>query len=90
MVKEKSHTSGEFEELLDDGNLLVLFNDEHNTFDHVIDALVEVCEHDLNQAEQCALIAHFKGKCGVKSGSFTELEPLHNELGNRDLTVEIQ
>lgn len=90
MAQEKSHSLGEFEELLSDNSLLVLFNDEHNTFDHVIDALVEVCEHDLHQAEQCALVAHFKGKCGVKSGSFDELKPLHRELGQRDLTVEIQ
>lgn len=90
MVKEKSHTLGEFDELLSDKSLLVLFNDDHNTFEHVIDALVEVCEHDLNQAEQCALVAHFNGKCGVKSGSFEDLKPLHKELGRRDLTVEIQ
>jgi len=90
MVKEKSFSAGDTEELLTEDRQLVLFNDAHNTFDHVIDALVEVCEHDHNQAEQCALVAHFKGKCGVKTGSFEELEPLHEEMGKRDLTVEIQ
>ena len=90
MVKEKSYTSGETDELVHENKQIVLFNDDHNTFDHVIDALIDICEHDLVQAEQCALITHFKGKCGVKEGSFEELKPIHKELGQRDLTVEIQ
>ena len=76
--------------MLTEDRQLVLFNDDHNTFEHVINALIEVCEHDPHQAEQCALVAHFNGKCGVKNGSFEELEPLHEEMGRRDLTVEIQ
>ena len=48
---------------------LVLYNDEHNTFDHVIEMLVSVCGHDATQAEQCALLVHFKGKCTVLSGT---------------------
>lgn len=90
MVKEKTHTSQDTDELVKDNRMLVLFNDDHNTFDHVIDTLIECCEHDLHQAEQCALITHFKGKCGVKEGSFDELKPIHKEMGDRDLTVEIQ
>jgi ATP-dependent Clp protease adaptor protein ClpS len=90
MAKEKSHSSEELDELMTDDHLLVLFNDDHNTFDHVINSLIEVCEHDPHQAEQCALLAHFKGKCGIKSGTFDELKVLHEEMGRRDLTVEIQ
>jgi len=90
MVKEKSYSSGDTDELLSEGRSLILFNDDHNTFDHVIDALIEICEHDPNQAEQCALVAHFKGKCNVKSGPFEELKPIHEQMGGRDLTVEIQ
>lgn len=75
---------------LSDVKELVLFNDDVNTFDHVIKCLVEVCRHTTEQAEQCALIAHFKGKCTVKSGSFTELKPMADELTRRFLTVEIQ
>jgi ATP-dependent Clp protease adaptor protein ClpS len=90
MVKEKSYTSDNTKELLTGQRKLVLYNDDHNTFDHVIDTLIECCEHDLHQAEQCALITHFKGKCGVKEGSFEELKPIHREMGRRDLTVEIQ
>jgi ATP-dependent Clp protease adaptor protein ClpS len=69
---------------------LILFNDDVNTFDYVIKCLVEVCRHTSEQAEQCALIAHFKGKCPVKTGSFEELKPLADELTRRFLTVEIQ
>ena len=90
MVKEKSYSSGDTDELLSEDKLLVLFNDDHNTFDHVIDTLIDLCEHDLVQAEQCALITHFKGKCSVKNGSFEDLKPIHEEMGRRDLTVEIQ
>jgi len=90
MVKEKTYPSSETDELLTDKRSLVLFNDDHNTFDHVIDTLKEVCEHNHYQAEQCALITHLKGKCGVKDGPLDELKPIHQELGRRDLTVEIQ
>lgn len=69
---------------------LILFNDDVNTFDYVIKCLVEVCRHTSEQAEQCALIAHLKGKCPVKSGSFEDLKPLAEELTRRFLTVEIQ
>ncbi|WP_339666853.1 ATP-dependent Clp protease adaptor ClpS, partial [Maribacter arcticus] len=51
-------------------NEIVLFNDEVNTFDHVINTLMSVCEHSPEQAEQCSLIVHYKGKCTVKTGEF--------------------
>jgi ATP-dependent Clp protease adaptor protein ClpS len=90
MVKEKSQGFEDTDELLTDEKVLVLFNDDHNTFDYVIEVLIELCGHDPQQAEQCALITHFKGKCGVKTGYFDVLKPIHAEMGNRDLTVEIQ
>ena len=68
-------------------NELILFNDDINSFDFVIESLVEVCYHDLAQAEQCALIAHFKGKCGIKSGTLTELTPMNNELNKRGIST---
>ena len=68
---------------------IVLFNDHHNTFDHVIDCLMAVCGHDALQAEQCAMIVHFKGKCTVKSGDYEELAPIHKSLSEKDLTVEL-
>ncbi|MFM9004683.1 MAG: ATP-dependent Clp protease adaptor ClpS [Flavobacteriales bacterium] len=76
--------------LLADGKKLVLFNDEVNTFDFVIEALVEVCGHELLQAEQCTVIVHYKGKCAVKNGTWEELEPMCTALLERGLTAEIQ
>lgn len=75
---------------LDSGWKIVLFNDDHNTFDHVIEMLMKVCGHDALQAEQCAVIVHFKGKCDVKHGSYEDLEPLCTALLEADLTAEIQ
>ena len=69
---------------------LVLYNDEHNTFDHVIDMLISVCGHDAMQAEQCALLVHFKGKCTVLSGTYDELEPKCTKLLDADLTADIE
>jgi len=69
---------------------IVLFNDNHNSFDHVILSLIEICGHHTTQAEQCAIIVHNNGKCEVKRGSIEELVPLVEALSDRDLTVEIQ
>ena len=69
---------------------LVVYNDDHNTFDHVIERLVNVCDHSVFQAEQCAVIIHFKGKCTVKSGSYEKLEPMCISLLEADITAEIE
>ncbi len=89
MSQEQYQPNQESEEMLDENKSLVLFNDDFNTFDFVIDTLVDVCGHDQLQAEQCALIVHYKGKCAVKSGSHSELKPPFKEMSNRDLTVTI-
>lgn len=68
---------------------LILWNDEVNTFDWVIESLVEICGHDPMQAEQCALIVHNRGKCGVKKGSFTELRPQAEALIDRGIQATI-
>jgi ATP-dependent Clp protease adaptor protein ClpS len=68
---------------------IVLFNDDVNTFDWVIESLVDVCSHSLEQAEQCSIIVHYKGKCSVKSGSYADLKPQCTELLNRGLSAEI-
>ena len=90
MVKEKLHPLNGNEELLSDKKELILFNDEVNSFDFVINTLIEVCGHDKHQAEQCTMIAHFKGKCGIKQGTFEELRPIQTEMTNRKLTVTIK
>lgn len=87
MKKQQTKSIDSTDQLLTSGNELILFNDDLNTFDFVIESLVEVCDHDIVQAEQCALIAHFKGKCGIKSGTLIELTPMNNELNNRGLST---
>ena len=59
---------------------LVVFNDDVNTFDHVINTLIRVCKHTNEQAEQCTLIIHYKGKCTVKNGTFDFLRPLRDAI----------
>ena len=69
---------------------IVVYNDDVNTFGWVIQSLIEVCEHDYTQAEQCAMIIHNNGKCDVKGGSYSELEPLATELLRRQLSAKIE
>jgi ATP-dependent Clp protease adaptor protein ClpS len=68
---------------------IVLFNDDVNTFDHVIDTLIAVCNHTQEQAEQCAILVHYKGKCTVKTGSFDDLKPQCTQLLQAGLSAEI-
>jgi ATP-dependent Clp protease adaptor protein ClpS len=70
-------------------NEIVLFNDEVNTFEHVIETLVHVCKHSYEQAEQCSLLVHYKGKCTVKTGVYEELEPQCTQLLKAGLSAEI-
>ena len=90
MVKVKENPFESTELLHDEAKNLVLFNDEFNTFDFVIDTLIEVCGHTMEQAETCTWIVHYKGKCAVKSGSFYELRPVYQEFVNRNLTASIE
>jgi ATP-dependent Clp protease adaptor protein ClpS len=70
-------------------NEIVLHNDDVNTFDHVIETLIYVCEHSPEQAEQCAIIVHHKGKCTVKTGVYIDLEPRCTLLIEAGLSAEI-
>ena len=81
--------SSQDETLSEQEHHLILFNDDVNTFDHVIISLVEVCGHSEEQAEQCAIITHYKGKCSVMGGSVNELIPIKNMLNHRGLSAEI-
>lgn len=69
---------------------IVLHNDDVNTFEHVIDCLMDICGHEPVQAEQCAHIVHFNGKCSVKRGTFDQLEPRCTALQDRGLSAAIQ
>ncbi|MFT4680574.1 MAG: ATP-dependent Clp protease adaptor protein ClpS [Granulosicoccus sp.] len=96
MSEEKSHLTGSPEvegglsTLTDMPKCLVIHNDDFNTFDYVIDALIEICGHSTIQAEQCALIIHNSGKCTVKTGSFREVQPMWAEIIARGLTSTIE
>jgi|TARA_B100000949_G_scaffold95916_1_gene85466 ATP-dependent Clp protease adaptor protein ClpS len=68
---------------------IVLFNDDVNTFDYVIETLIKVCEHTPEQAEQCSLIVHYKGKCTVKTGEYSFLKPKCSKLLQAGLSAEI-
>lgn len=78
------------EESIGLNNEIILYNDDVNTFDHVIDTLVKVCKHEPLQAEQCALLVHYKGQCAVKTGSYNELKPYYSSLLDAGLSAEIQ
>lgn len=70
-------------------NEIIVFNDDVNTFDHVIETLIRVCDHTAEQAEQCSLIVHYKGKCTVKTGAFDELKPQCTQLLEAGLSAEL-
>ena len=77
------------DKLLNSNNSILLYNDEVNTFDHVIDSLCKYCNHDSVQAEQCAWIVHNNGKCLVKSGAYDDLLPICNALKDNGLSAQI-
>jgi ATP-dependent Clp protease adaptor protein ClpS len=68
---------------------LVLHNDDVNSFDYVMETLIEVCDHSLTQAEQCATITHYKGKCEVRSGTHHEMKELRYRLISRGLKASV-
>jgi ATP-dependent Clp protease adaptor protein ClpS len=90
MTKEKEYLMPAKDEVIENERNLVLFNDDINTFDYVIEVLMEICEHTVEQAETCAWITHYKGKCAVKSGSYDFLKPYKQALLESKLTVSIQ
>lgn len=69
---------------------LIVWNDEVNTFEHVIETLVEVCGHSVEQAEQCAFIIHFKGKYAVKNGSYDDLKPQCDAITERGIGATLE
>jgi len=89
MNTQEEHKSM-LEEVLAKENELILHNDDFNTFDHVIDCLIAICDHSVEQAEQCTYLVHYKGKCAVKRGSFDKLIPMKEALQDQKLTVEIK
>jgi len=68
---------------------LVVFNDDFNTFEHVIETLIRVCKHTLEQAEQCTWLIHHKGKCTVRTGAFEELDPMREAICEEGIDAKI-
>ena len=91
ILNHKEQESPEFDLEVKSSRLheIILYNDDVNTFDHVIKMLVAHCGHTYEQAEQCAYIVHFSGKCVVKTGSYHKLEPICAKLLDANLSVEI-
>ena len=88
-TKEKLHEQLAVAETLVLNNEIIIYNDDVNTFDHVIETLIRVCSHTAEQAEQCSLIIHYNGKCTVKTGSLKELVPQCTRLLEAGLNAEI-
>jgi ATP-dependent Clp protease adaptor protein ClpS len=86
----KEQESVETDELVIENRDLIVYNDDVNTFEHVIRSLIEVCGHELIQAEQCTLIIHHNGKCQVKHGDFEELKPMCVGLLDRGISAAIE
>jgi ATP-dependent Clp protease adaptor protein ClpS len=91
--KVESPVKPEFQDVVDEslseGRFLILHNDDVHSFDYVIDSLIEVCEMEITQAEQCTYLVHYKGKCDVKKGSFGLLKPFKEGLIERGLNATI-
>ncbi|SDZ75212.1 ATP-dependent Clp protease adaptor ClpS [Bizionia paragorgiae] len=88
-TKEKVLEQIKVEEKEKTNNEIVLYNDDVNTFDYVIDTLMYVCDHTPEQAEQCSLLVHYKGQCTVKTGDLKDLEPRCSKLLQAGLSAEI-
>ena len=88
-TKEKVREKVSKKEVTSINNEIVVYNDDVNTFEHVIDTLIRVCQHTAEQAEQCSLIVHYNGKCTVKTGSYDKLKPQCTQLLEAGLSAEI-
>jgi ATP-dependent Clp protease adaptor protein ClpS len=88
-TKEKIRERVKVEEVTTINNEIIVYNDDVNTFDHVIDTLIRVCDHTAIQAEQCSLIVHYNGKCTVKTGEYDKLKIQCTSLLSAGLNAEI-
>lgn len=88
-TKEKVREKNREKEATIFNNEIIVYNDDENTFDHVIDTLMRVCSHTPEQAEQCSLIVHYVGKCTVKTGAMDKLKSQCTQLLKAGLSAEI-
>lgn len=89
MLKEETVKKTDKKTAKQNDRFLILHNDEVNSFDFVIDTLIEICDHDAIQAEQCAMITHHKGKCDVKKGAYSALKHMKEGLLEKGLSATI-
>lgn len=82
LVKEAEVATGEHD--------LIVYNDDVNTFDFVIHVLMDICGHEPEQAEQCTLLIHYKGKCAVKKGTYEQLVAMRNAICERGISAEVE
>jgi len=75
---------------MDSEHILYLYNDDEHSFDYVVEALIEICLHNSDQAEQCAYLAHYKGKYDVKVGSYYAISSMYEQLLDKGLKVSVQ
>ncbi len=88
ITKQKNSTK--LEEVLNQPYKIILWNDNYNTFDWVIECLMRVCKHEYSQAEQCAHLVHFTGKCDVKRGDKETIQKMYDKLKSAGLTVTME
>ena len=88
-TREKTSEELLLQEEVSTQNEIVLHNDDVNTFEHVIETLIYACDHTEEQAEQCAMLVHYKGKCTVKTGLYDDLKPRCSMLLEAGLSAEI-
>jgi len=86
-IKRKPESNGRAD--VSNDFFLILHNDDHHTFNYVIKALIEVCEHGYEQAAQCTVITHYKGKCDIKKGDYRKLKSMKDALTERELNATI-
>ncbi len=88
-ILEEVQTADQESSVLIDSHDLVVFNDDYNTFDHVIETLMRVCKHSALQAEQCTHLIHHVGKCTVKKGAFDILQPMKRAILEAGISAAI-
>ncbi len=88
-IQHQEEAVAEVDEVVVDERQVVVYNDDVNTFEHVIATLIRVCKHTPEQAEQCTWIIHYKGKCAVKSGLFDELVPVKQAICEAGIDARI-
>ena len=85
----KKRPADDSKENISEENILILHNDDLHSFDYVIEALIDICEHDYEQATQCTIITHYKGKCDIRKGSLKVLQTMKDALIERKLNATI-